>query len=106
MNQQDVMNRAQYNYDSRMPAEDPPEPTEEQFDAAFLELVGDHSLLLEYIDTACPGSFLEGYREWLGSRLADRAEAIRLKDIQRAKDEAAEDIAENRYEDAHLNGGW
>lgn len=75
---------------------DDPEPSEEQFQEAFEQLCTDTKLLCEFMDSRL---LLGDYREWLGGRLADKAEAIRKADIERSKQDAAEAAAEAR-EDA------
>lgn len=51
--------------------------------------------------TGTAEAFIEGYREWLGDRLAERAEQVRLQAIDEARLEAEEARADNS-----LNGGW
>jgi hypothetical protein len=72
------------------PEWDDPEPSEEHFQEAFEELCADSELLCEFLESRF---LLEDYREWLGGRLADKADALRKADIERSKQDAAEDAA-------------
>lgn len=47
-------------------------------------------------------AFIDGYRNWLGSVLADRAEQVMRDEI----DAARSDAEEKRADDLFLNGGW
>jgi hypothetical protein len=49
--------------------------------------------------------FLDGYRDWLGSRLAETAEAIMDQEIHDAKEDAAAELAYEIHRNS-LNGGW
>jgi hypothetical protein len=75
------------------PEWDDREPSEEHFQEAFEELCGVAELLCEFLESQL---LLGDYREWLGGRLADKAEAIMKADIERGKEDAAEAAAEAR----------